>query len=77
MSPASSKTRSLTPVLDGSDLSELSKKYNIHISVKPKPLSIYLEGSRESVREVEIYVDGVKKARYFFTFVFYDMLIGQ
>jgi len=61
--PASSKTRSLTPVLDGSDLSELSKKYNIHISVKPNPLAIYLEGSRDSVREAEIYVDGVKKVR--------------
>lgn len=62
--PASSKTRLLTPILDGSDLSELSKKYNIHISVKPNPLAIYLEGSRDSVREAESYVDGVKKVRY-------------
>ena len=75
--PASSKTRSLTSALDGSDFSELSKKYNIHISVKPNPLAIYLEGSRGSVREAERYVDGVKKVRCLFVFVFYDILIGQ
>ena len=52
----------LTPLLDGSDLSQLSRKYNVHVSVKPNPLAIYLEGSRGSVRDVETYVDGVKKA---------------
>jgi hypothetical protein len=52
----------LTLLLDGSDLSQLSRKYNVHVSVKPNPLAIYLEGSRESVREAETYVNGVKKA---------------
>jgi hypothetical protein len=54
----------------------LSKKYNIHISVKPNPLAIYLEGSRESVREAERHVDGIKKVRYIFVFVFYNILIS-
>jgi len=60
----------LTPVLDGSDLAQLSRKYNVHISVKPNPLAIYLEGSRESVREAERYVDGVRKAGYLSVFMF-------
>ncbi|KAI9457724.1 hypothetical protein F5148DRAFT_340325 [Russula earlei] len=46
---------------DGSDLFQLSKKYNVHISVKPNPLSIYLEGSREAVRAMENYVGSVRK----------------
>ncbi|KAH9969018.1 hypothetical protein BC827DRAFT_1121818 [Russula dissimulans] len=41
---------------DGSDLFQLSKTYNVHISVKSNPLSLYFEGSRESVREMEKYV---------------------
>ena len=45
--------------------------------MKPNPLAIYLEGSRESVREAERHVDGVKKVRYIFVFVFYDILIYQ
>ncbi|KAI0304937.1 hypothetical protein BC826DRAFT_1100693 [Russula brevipes] len=43
---------------DGSDLSQVSRKYNVHISVKPNPLAIYLEGSPESVTATKEYVDG-------------------
>jgi hypothetical protein len=54
----------LTPLQDGSDLSQLSRKYNVYISVKPSPLAIYLEGSPESVTATREYVDGVRKAGY-------------
>ncbi len=35
----------------------------MHISVKSKPLAIYFEGSRGSVRAVEKYVNDVRKVR--------------
>jgi hypothetical protein len=54
----------LTPLQDGSDLSQLSRKYNVHISVKPSPLAIYLEGRPESVTATREYIDGVRKAGY-------------
>lgn len=47
---------------DGSDLLQLSRRYNVHISVKRNPLAIYLEGSRESVEAVEKYVGDVRKS---------------
>ncbi|KAI0257609.1 hypothetical protein BJV78DRAFT_1116296 [Lactifluus subvellereus] len=63
-----SQTLALTPselfILlgqDGSDLFQLSRKYNIHVSVKPNPLAVYLEGSRESVRVAKTYIDSVRK----------------
>ena len=62
--------RCLMPLRDGSDLFQLSKKYNVHISVKRNPLVIYLEGSRESVRAAEKCVDEIRKARYNFVFLF-------
>ena len=55
--------RCLMPFRDGSDLFQLSKKYNVHISVKRNPLAIYLEGSRESVRAAQKYVDDIRKVR--------------
>lgn len=47
---------------DGSDWLELSRKYNVHISVKRNPLAIYLEGSRESLKAVEKHVEDVQKS---------------
>jgi hypothetical protein len=67
----------LTLLLDGSDLSQLSRQYNAHISVKPNPLAVYLEGSRESVRELEAYIDGVKKVGQVLHSYFCDILIRQ
>jgi hypothetical protein len=61
----------LTPLQDGSDLFQLSRKYNVHISVKRNPLAIYLEGSRESVVATQKCVDDVRKARYFFCVTFF------
>ncbi|KAI0307755.1 hypothetical protein B0F90DRAFT_1813161 [Multifurca ochricompacta] len=59
-----SQTLALTPselfILlgkDGSDLFQMSRKHNVYVSVKPKPLAVYLEGTRESVREAENYID--------------------
>ena len=58
--------RCLMPLRDGSDLFQLSKKYNVHISVKRNPLAIYLEGSRESVRAAQKCVDDIRKVRWCF-----------
>ncbi|KAI0271344.1 hypothetical protein BC834DRAFT_966842 [Gloeopeniophorella convolvens] len=46
---------------DGSDLFQLSRKFNVYISVKPNPLAVYVEGSRESVREIESHISNVLK----------------
>ncbi|KAI0002074.1 hypothetical protein BJV77DRAFT_33648 [Russula vinacea] len=47
---------------DGSDLFQLSRTYNVHISVKRNPLAIYLEGTRESIRAAQECVDVVRKS---------------
>ncbi len=62
--------RCLTPSRDGSDLFQLSRAYNVHISVKRNPLAVYLEGSRESVEAVEKYIDDVRKVRCSFCICF-------
>ncbi|KAH8988924.1 hypothetical protein EDB92DRAFT_992259 [Lactarius akahatsu] len=46
---------------DGSDLFQLSREYNVYASVKRNPLSLYLEGSRDSVKGAEEYIDRVRK----------------
>ncbi|KAH9064275.1 hypothetical protein EDB87DRAFT_1396125 [Lactarius vividus] len=46
---------------DGSDLFQLSREYNVYASVKRKPLSLYLEGSRDSVKGAEEYIYRVRK----------------
>ncbi|KAH8998916.1 hypothetical protein EDB86DRAFT_2802958 [Lactarius hatsudake] len=46
---------------DGSDLFQLSREYNVYASVKRNPLSLYLEGSRDSVKGTEEYIDRVRK----------------
>jgi len=68
-----SDAKLLNAILDGSDLLQLSRKFNVHISVKPNPLAIYLEGSRESVEAVERYVDDVRKVRYCFWYHWFLM----
>ncbi|KAH8981851.1 hypothetical protein EDB86DRAFT_393727 [Lactarius hatsudake] len=45
----------------GSDLFQLSREYNVYASVKRNPLSLYLEGSRDSVKGAEEYIDHVRK----------------
>jgi hypothetical protein len=49
----------------------------VHISVKRNPLAIYLEGSRESIRAAQKYVDDVRKARYCFCVTVFIILTGQ
>ncbi|KAH9023766.1 hypothetical protein EDB85DRAFT_1894624 [Lactarius pseudohatsudake] len=46
---------------NGSDLFQLSREYNVHASVKRNPLSLYLEGSHDSVKGAEEYIDRVRK----------------
>ena len=46
---------------DGSDLFQLSREYNVYASVKRNPLSLYLEGSRDSVKGAEDYINRVRK----------------
>ncbi|KAL5535583.1 hypothetical protein ACEPAF_3677 [Sanghuangporus sanghuang] len=41
---------------DGSELLQISKTYNVHISVKPDPLSIRIEGFRGSIKKIEALV---------------------
>ncbi|KAH9000054.1 hypothetical protein EDB92DRAFT_1770387, partial [Lactarius akahatsu] len=45
----------------GSDLFQLSREYNVYASVKRNPLSLYLEGSCDSVKGAEEYIDRVRK----------------
>jgi hypothetical protein len=68
--------RCLTLPRDGSDLFQLSRTYNVHISVKRNPLAIYLEGTRESIRAAQECVDVVRKARYCFCVPVFVILIG-
>ncbi|KAH9082134.1 hypothetical protein EDB83DRAFT_2592049 [Lactarius deliciosus] len=46
---------------DGSDLFQLSREYNVYASVKRNPLSLYLEGNRDSVKGAEEYIDPCSK----------------
>ncbi|KAI9445253.1 hypothetical protein H4582DRAFT_903334 [Lactarius indigo] len=46
---------------NGSDLFQLTREYNVYASVKRDPLSLYLEGSRDSVKGAEEYIDRVRK----------------
>ncbi|KAH9042362.1 hypothetical protein EDB84DRAFT_910231 [Lactarius hengduanensis] len=46
---------------NGSDLFQLSREYNVYASVKRNPFSLYLEGSRDSVKGAEEYIDRVRK----------------
>jgi hypothetical protein len=46
---------------NGSDLFQLSREYNVYASVKRNPLSLYLEGSRDSVKGAEEYIDRIRK----------------
>ncbi|KAH9014124.1 hypothetical protein EDB84DRAFT_1530353 [Lactarius hengduanensis] len=46
---------------NGSDLFQLSREYNVYASVKRNPLSLYLEGSRDSVKGAEEYIDCLRK----------------
>ncbi|KAH9016588.1 hypothetical protein EDB85DRAFT_1874894 [Lactarius pseudohatsudake] len=46
---------------DGSDLFQLLREYNVHASVKRNPLSLYLEGSHDSVKGADEYIDRVRK----------------
>ncbi|KAI9460933.1 hypothetical protein BJY52DRAFT_239582 [Lactarius psammicola] len=46
---------------NGSDLFQMSREYNVYASVKRNPLSLYLEGSRDSVKGAEEYIDRVRK----------------
>ena len=39
----------------------MSREYNVYASVKRNPLSLYLEGSRDSVKGTEEYIERVRK----------------
>ncbi|RDX50400.1 hypothetical protein OH76DRAFT_1380349 [Lentinus brumalis] len=46
---------------DGSDLLRISQDYNVHISLRQKPLGLSVEGSRASVRELTEHLLAVKQ----------------
>lgn len=47
--------------IDGSQLLRISKRYNVHISVQPDPLSIRIEGYANSIATIEALFDEQRK----------------
>ncbi|KAI0331950.1 hypothetical protein GY45DRAFT_1299916 [Cubamyces sp. BRFM 1775] len=47
---------------DGSDLLRLSKEYDVHISLRRKPMGLRVEGTRGSLRGLAEHIDALKKS---------------
>ncbi|KAI0660400.1 hypothetical protein C8Q70DRAFT_975197 [Cubamyces menziesii] len=47
---------------DGSDLLRLSKEYDVHISLRRKPMGLRVEGTRGSLRGLAEHIDTLKKS---------------
>ncbi|KAI0721316.1 hypothetical protein C8T65DRAFT_800472 [Cerioporus squamosus] len=60
--PATSSELFLFLGRDGADLLRLSQDYNVHISLRQKPLGLRVEGARASVRELTEHLLAVKQS---------------
>jgi hypothetical protein len=59
---------SLTNDLDGAELLQMSKDYNVHIAVTRRPLSLRVEGLKASLNALSEHVAAVKNVKYFIYF---------
>ena len=48
---------------DGTDLLRLSQDYDVHISLRQKPMALRVEGTRAAVRQLTEHVLETKKVR--------------
>jgi hypothetical protein len=59
----------LKSYVDGVELLQMSKDYNVHISVTRSPLTLRVEGLRASLSALSEHITAVKNVKYFITFV--------
>ena len=59
---------SLKNHLDGAELLQMSKEYNVHIAVTRSPLALRVEGLRASLDALSEYITAVKNVKYFISF---------
>jgi hypothetical protein len=59
---------SLTSDLDGAELLQMSKDYNVHIAVTRRPLSLQVEGCKASLDALSEHIAAVKNVKYFICF---------
>ena len=59
---------SLTSDLDGAELLQMSKDYNVHIAVTRMPLSLRVEGLKASLNALSEHIAAAKNVKYFICF---------